>query len=81
MPVTEIYSVTQALDFLYRWPVGRKGPVYQTAVKSCAAVRNHHVTAEEARKSFQSFARITGILVRDIHHFPGEDADGEALSK
>ncbi|TIX99879.1 MAG: DUF982 domain-containing protein, partial [Mesorhizobium sp.] len=28
LPVEEIYSVEQALDFLQGWPVRRQGPVY-----------------------------------------------------
>lgn len=35
LPVEEIYSVEQALDFLQGWPVRRQGPVYQAAFNAC----------------------------------------------
>ncbi|TIT38382.1 MAG: DUF982 domain-containing protein, partial [Mesorhizobium sp.] len=28
-PVEEIYSVAEAMGFLRKWPIGRRGPVYQ----------------------------------------------------
>ncbi|MHA6644840.1 DUF982 domain-containing protein [Mesorhizobium sp. A623] len=62
-PVEEIDSVAEAMAFLREWPVGRRGPVYRCALNCCAAAIAAQMTAEEARKSFAGFARITGLLV------------------
>jgi hypothetical protein len=62
-PVEEIESVTDALAFLREWPVGRRGPVYRCALNCCSAALAAQMSAEEARKSFAGFARITGLLV------------------
>jgi hypothetical protein len=62
-PVEEIDSVGDALVFLREWPVGRRGPVYRCALNCCSAAVAAQMTAEEARKSFAGFARITGLLV------------------
>lgn len=62
-PVEEIDSVVDAMAFLREWPVGRRGPVYRCALNCCAAAVAAQMTAEEARKSFAGFARITGLLV------------------
>lgn len=64
-PVEEIETVTDALTFLREWPVGRRGPVYRCALNCCSAAMAAQMTAEEARRSFASFARITGLLVED----------------
>jgi hypothetical protein len=62
-PVEEIENVAEALAFLREWPVGRRGPVYRCAFNCCSAAMATQMTAEEARKSFTGFARITGLLV------------------
>jgi len=62
-PVEEIDSVADAMVFLREWPVGRRGPVYRCALNCCAAAMAAQMTAEEARRSFAGFARITGLLV------------------
>jgi hypothetical protein len=62
-PIEEIESVAEALTFLREWPIGRRGPVYRCAFNCCAAAMAAQMTAEEARKSFLGFARITGLLV------------------
>lgn len=61
-PVQEIDSVAEATIFLRNWPVGRRGPVYLCAVNCCSAAMAGQMSAEEASKSFASFARITGLL-------------------
>lgn len=61
----EIESVSDALAFLREWPVGRRGPVYRCALNCCSAAMAAQMSAEEARKSFAGFARITGLLVDD----------------
>ena len=63
LPVEEIDSVQDAMIFLREWPVGRRGPVYRCALNCCAAAIAAQMTAEEARRSFIGFARITGLLV------------------
>ncbi len=62
-PVEEIENVAAALAFLRAWPVGRRGPVYRCALNCCSAAMAAQMSAEEARKSFAGFARITGLLV------------------
>ena len=64
-PVEEIDNVADAMAFLREWPVGRRGPVYRCALNCCAAAMAAQMSAEEARKSFAGFARITGLLVDD----------------
>ncbi|MER9236026.1 DUF982 domain-containing protein [Mesorhizobium sp. M0622] len=64
-PVEEIDSVAEAMAFLRKWPAGRRGPVYQCAVNCCAAAMAGRMSAEEARKAFTGFARITRLLEGD----------------
>lgn len=64
-PVTEIYSAEEACDFLMNWPV-QDGPIYERAMASCLAASADAGACEEARKSFVTFARATGILARDV---------------
>lgn len=80
-PVQEIDSVAEAMVFLRSWPVGRRGPVYLCAVNCCAAAMNGQMSAEEARKSFSSFARITGLLSDRSQSSIGLDAYGGAPQK
>lgn len=63
--IEEIENVAEAMAFLREWPVGRRGPVYRCALNCCAAAMAAQMTAEEARRSFAGFARITGLLVDD----------------
>jgi hypothetical protein len=79
-PVEEIDSVAEAMAFLREWPVGRRGPVYRCALNCCAAAIAAQMTAEEARKSFAGFARITGLLVEGEIQ-AAHIADQENLSK
>lgn len=65
-PAEEIDSVAEAMEFLRRWPVGRRGPVYQCAVNCCSAALAGGMSAEEARKAFTGFARITRLLDDDM---------------
>ena len=61
-PIEEIESVAEAMVFLREWPMGRRGPVYRCALNCCSAAMAAQMSAEEARKSFAGFARITGLL-------------------
>ena len=63
LPPEEIETVAEALAFLREWPVGRRGPVFRCALNCCSAAMAAQMSAEEARKSFASFARITGLLI------------------
>ena len=67
-PVDEIESVEEALYFLQQWPGARQGPVYRCALNACSAAIAAQLSIEDARKSFASFARITGILVKEKTH-------------
>jgi hypothetical protein len=65
-PVEEVDSVAEAMVFLRKWPIGRRGPVYQCAVNCCSAALAGRMSAEEARKAFTGFARITRLLDDDM---------------
>lgn len=65
-PVEDIDSVSEAMVFLRKWPTGRRGPVYQCALNCCSAALAGHMSAEEARKAFTGFARITRLLDDDV---------------
>jgi hypothetical protein len=62
----DIEDLDQALRFLRDWPADRRGPVYKAAYNACVAARDGYLTVEEARKSLSGFARITGILKKDV---------------
>ncbi|MEP9370699.1 DUF982 domain-containing protein [Mesorhizobium sp. KR1-2] len=63
--IKEVDNVDEALEFLHRWPPERRGPVYNCAVNGCHAAIEARLSAEDAHKAFESFARITGILAED----------------
>ncbi|MDG4881505.1 DUF982 domain-containing protein [Mesorhizobium sp. WSM4884] len=65
-PFEEVDSVSEAMVFLRKWPTGRRGPVYQCALNCCSAAMSGTMSAEEARKAFVGFARITRILDDDM---------------
>ena len=65
-PVEEVDSVAEAMVFLRKWPTGRRGPVYQCALNCCSAALAGKMSAEEARKAFTGFARITRLLDDDM---------------
>ncbi|BCG94558.1 DUF982 domain-containing protein [Mesorhizobium sp. 131-2-1] len=64
--VEEVDSVAEAMVFLRKWPSGRRGPVYQCALNCCSAAMAGNMSAEEARKAFTGFARITRLLDDDM---------------
>ncbi|TIL72221.1 MAG: DUF982 domain-containing protein [Mesorhizobium sp.] len=66
LPVEEIYSVEQALDFLQGWPVRRQGPVYQAAFNACFGATVDQVETEEACRAFMAFCRVSRLLARDM---------------
>ena len=65
-PVEEIDNVAEAMMYMRKWPTGRRGPVYQCALNSCSAALSRQMSAEEARKAFTGFARITRLLDDDM---------------
>lgn len=77
-PVEEVDSVAEAMMFLRKWPTGRRGPVYQCALNCCSAALSGQMSAEEARKAFTGFARITRLLDEDDMALPvgGEKKTG-----
>lgn len=60
--VQEIASVREAAMFLREWPQHRRGPVYRCAVNCCQGAMDGMIGEEDARKSLEGFARISGIL-------------------
>jgi hypothetical protein len=62
--LVQVESLQEAAAFLEDWPQGRRGPVYACAKKGCEAALTGTMKVEDARKAFESFARITGILAR-----------------
>jgi hypothetical protein len=60
--VVEFETVDEAIAFLMRWPRSRRGPVYDCAMRGLDTCRQGRFAVEDARRSFESFARITGIL-------------------
>lgn len=63
--VTEIYSAEEALDLLLRWPV-QEGPIFQRALSTCLAAAADPAERDEAHEAFVVFARVTGLLARDV---------------
>lgn len=66
LPVEEIYSVEQALDFLQDWPTRRQGPVYQKAFNACFGATVDVVKTEDACRAFMAFCRVTGLMASDM---------------
>ncbi|MBZ9917195.1 MULTISPECIES: DUF982 domain-containing protein [unclassified Mesorhizobium] len=66
LPVEEIYSVEQALDFLQAWPLRRQGPIYQKAFNACFGATVDVVKTEDACRAFMVFCRVTGLMARDM---------------
>lgn len=66
LPVEEIYSVEQALDFLQDWPPRRQGPVYQKAFNACFGATVDVVKTEDACRAFMAFCRVTGLMAGDM---------------
>jgi hypothetical protein len=78
--VTEdIETIADALDFLQRWPVDRRGPVYRTALKACGAAVAAQMSDEEALLAFAAFAHLTRIIV--ANDAPGMPIHGEEIRK
>ncbi|MER8807143.1 DUF982 domain-containing protein [Mesorhizobium australicum] len=61
--VEEIETVSEAADFLQRWPIERRGHVYRSALNACSAAIAAQISQSDAMKVFTGFARVAGILV------------------
>jgi hypothetical protein len=71
LPVEEIYSVEQALDFLQDWPKRRQGKVHEAAFNACFGATVDVTSTEEACRVFMVFCRVSGLLAKDMM-FPGK---------
>jgi hypothetical protein len=63
--VEEIDSVSDAADFLQRWPIERRGHIYRSALNACSAAIAAQISESDAMKVFTGFARVSGILVAE----------------
>ena len=63
--VEEIDSVSDAADFLQRWPIERRGHVYRSALNACSAAIAAQISESDAIKVFTGFARVAGVLVAE----------------
>jgi len=63
--VEEIDSVSDAADFLQRWPIERRGHVYRSALNACSAAIAAQISVSDAMKVFTGFARVAGILAAE----------------
>ncbi|MBB6412474.1 hypothetical protein HNQ71_005164 [Mesorhizobium sangaii] len=63
--IEEIDSVSEAADFLQRWPLERRGHVYRSALNACSAAIAAQISESDAMKVFTGFARVADILVAE----------------
>lgn len=59
----EIATVRDVLQFLRQWPVRRRGSAFSCAERSCHEAIAGQVPVETTRQAFESFARMSRILV------------------
>ena len=76
-PISEVYSVDEALTFLELWPQGRQGPVFQSAMDYCTGAKIEQNSTEDARRAFAGFCRIAGIAAKDMPDAVMVGLDGE----
>lgn len=60
--IQEIVCLEDALEFLYEWPRGRRGPIYETALRACRSAFEGACPLSAARQAFSGFARSANIL-------------------
>lgn len=60
--VQEIACITDAIDFLERWPVRHRDLIHETALTACYEAHDGHKPASVARNAVEGFARRAGIL-------------------
>lgn len=62
----EVRSLMDMHRFLQDWPHARRSSVYATATRACEAAKQGHLTTEQARRAFVSFAKCHDILWPDM---------------
>ena len=62
--VEEIACLEDALEFLYDWPEGRRGVIFDTVLRACQSVIERDSPLTSARGAFVGFAKSAGILER-----------------
>jgi hypothetical protein len=72
--IEEIDSVSEAADFLQRWPLERRGHVYRSALNACSAAIAAQISEADAMKVFTGFARVANILVAESEPAAALDA-------
>lgn len=78
--VREVTCLADALDFLARWPVARRGPIYDAAARACHAAHDKMMPVDGAFSAFVCFARSVGIVDEEPATPPGSHADEKAGS-
>jgi len=58
----EIACLEDALEFLYDWPMNRRGPIYQTAVRACQRAYEGSFPLSSAQDAFVGFAKSVRIF-------------------
>lgn len=64
--LTAISSAMEAYVFLADWPMRRRDPAHNFAMKACLAAVRGEIEAETARGVFAAFAEKHDILAPDI---------------
>ena len=59
--IHEIVTLEDALDFLEEWPLARRGPIYETALKACQRAYTRDVPLDVGREALVGFAKSAGI--------------------
>ena len=57
----DIATLAEMQNFLKEWPQARRGKIYDTALRACEMARAGHLTREQARRAFTTFAEAAGI--------------------
>ena len=60
--IREIDCLESAIEFLERWPLGRRGPIFGAAHRACLFARDGRVPIDVASSAFASFARSAKIV-------------------
>lgn len=60
--IHELDCLSDALTFLQKWPEGRRGPIFQSAVRACEAAQRGGLHLDGARNAVKCFARSAGVL-------------------
>lgn len=79
--IQEIATLDDAVDFLEDWPLNRRGPIYETALRACHRAYSRDVPLDVARNAFAGFARSAGIFekVDTLLPFPPISRSGSGV--